>query len=119
MSSLGRWTYKELVTIWPIGSTDEWGQPSWGSPYTLLCRWTISSETMTNADGREFVSRSIYRFELEDGDPKAPERGFFIMRGDHTATVEPPTGSEKIEDVGFSGRKMFGANEIPDWKVVT
>lgn len=119
MSSLARWSYTQPLTVWPVGTTDEWGQPSLGVPCLITGSWSAKSETMTNADGREFVSRSVYYLELPDGDPLLPKRGAFIKRGDHTSLPEPPSDAEKIESVNGYDMAMFGSGEIPDWEVVT
>ena len=119
MSAAGRQTYLTPLTIWPVGSVDEWGQPSTGTPYTLNGNWGAKTEVMKNDAGEEFVSSSAYYFELPDGDTLLPKQNFMIKRGDHTALPEPPADAERIQKVTGSSMAMFAPDEIPDWEVVT
>lgn len=120
MSSLARWSYKSVLTIWPPGTTDEFGQPTAGTPYTIMGRWAEGGDTVTDANGTQFVAMSRYFFEMAADDPLLPHREGYILRGDHTDKIDPFTaGAEKIRKVEGSDRTMFGQDEIPDWVVST
>lgn len=119
MSSLANWAYTQPLTVWPRTGYDEWSQPIYGSPYLLTGSWSSRTEVMTNDAGQEFTSRSIYYFELPDGDERVPQMGEQIMRGDHTLISTPPDNAEQIQSVRGDDMRMFGATEIPDWQVVT
>lgn len=120
MSSLAAWSYKATLTVWPNASFDEYGQPTFGTPYTIVGSWSFGGDVQTDDSGSEFVSRSKYYFELPDGSSLLPKRDGYIIRGDLTATPSPITaGAEQIKKVTGWDMKMFGSTEIPDWLVVT
>ena len=106
--------------MWPLPSTDEYGQPTFGTPYTLQGSWEVGGETEVDATGTEFVSMSEYYLELPLGSALLPAREGFIKLGNHVVTANPLTvGAERIRKVVGWGAEMFGATELPDWKVVT
>lgn len=58
MSSVARWSYTATATHWPLQASAEWkGARSFGSPVEFPCDYKAESKTMTDAAGREFVSR--------------------------------------------------------------
>lgn len=120
MSSLAAWSYKATLTVWAIAGTDEFGQQTYGTPYTLQGSWEVGGETEVDATGTEFVSMSEYYFELSVGSSLLPAREGFIKLGNHLATANPSAaGAERIRKVVGWGAEMFGATELPDWQVVT
>lgn len=147
MSSLGRWSYTNVATIWPDAGTDEWGQPTYGTPYTIDCTWADTGETQTDQDGSEFVPASTFWFESpytsggytayetmdgvyltsDSGEYQVtadgvaatmPERSDRIAKFDRTDETLPPTDSQIIRKVTSYDMSMFG-DEIPDWEVFT
>lgn len=120
MSTLANWSYSETLTIWPAGGENRYGEFSFGVPYTLTGDWGVGGETLTSDSGEEFIANSVYFIELADGDSLLPKRGDFILRGDNTSLPDPhEAGAEQIKAVKGWNMKMFGPNEIPDWKIAT
>jgi len=106
--------------VWSISATDEYGQQTYGTPYTLQGSWEVGGDVQVDATGTEFVSMSKYYFELPVGSASMPVREGFIKQGDYTATADPSAaGAERIRKVTGWGAEMFGATQIPDWLVVT
>lgn len=120
MSTIAAWSYTQTLTVWPAASYDEYGQPTFGAPYTIIGSWEFGGDLQTDDSGNEFVARSKYYFELADGSASLPVREGYIKRGDLTATANPITaGAEQIKKVTGWDMGMFGATEIPDWLVMT
>lgn len=120
MSSLGRWTYTEELTIWPFEREDKNSVPVYGAPYLLTGDWEEGGSTETDETGEQFVATSKYYFEAPDGDPLIPTRADYILRGDNRGETSPvEAGAEKIQKVGGWNMKMFGPEEIPDWVIMT
>lgn len=118
MSSLANWTYVNLITIWSA-SNDAYGQPTFGTPYTILGDWMVGGDAATDESGTEFAPQSTYYFEAVDGSVLIPKPHDYILRGDHTATSDPTTiDAERIKKVGGWVMTAFG-DELPDWRVVT
>lgn len=118
MSSIARWSYKSTLTVWPV-TVSEFGGMAYGTPYTLIGSWESGGEVQTSDAGDQFTPQSTYYFEAEDGSALIPEREWFIVRGDETASATPVDAAERIKKVGGWDMTMFGANEIPDWVVYT
>jgi len=120
MSTIANWSYTQTITVWPDASYDDYGQPTFGTPYTLTGSWSVGGDTQTDADGEEFVATSKYYFELAEDSSSLPERGMYIKKGDLTGTADPLTaGAEKIKKVEGFDVGMFGSDELPDWIVYT
>ena len=120
MSTLANWSYTRTLTVWPASSYDQYGQPTFGTPYTLTGSWTVGGDVETDENGNEFVAMSKYYFELAEDAAVKPEREGYIKIGDHTATSDPlAAGAEKIRKVEYYDTEMFGADELPDWEVST
>lgn len=119
MSSIANWSYTSTLTIWPPSSFDAYGQPTFGTPYTLLGSWEEGGDSVTDENGTEFVAASKYYFEI-DTSSELPKREGYIKRGDHTATADPlAAGAEKIRKVGGWDMTAFGSTEKPDYVVYT
>lgn len=75
MSSIARWSYKNIAVVRPFESMNEWkGEPIYGTPYTIDCNWTAEAKMeresggVGGARGAEFVSQNI--IFAEDPRPK-------------------------------------------------
>ena len=120
MSTLSDWTYTVTLTIWPFTEEDRYGAPTFGAPITIQGDWQDGGEKVITQGGEEIVAKSLYYFELPDGDATMPKEGDFILRGDHTATADPSdVDAEEIKSVTGWNMSMFGDSEIPDWKIAT
>lgn len=120
MSSLANWSYEAVVTVWPAASYDQYGQPTFGTPYTLQADWAFGGDLQTDATGNEFVAQSKYYFELADESPLMPVREGYVKRGDHTASLDPiAAGAEQIKKVSGWPALKFGQGELPDWILMT
>ena len=119
MSSLSNWSYTQPLTVWPLEGTDEFGQPIFGAPYILTGTWEEGGDAERDEDGTQFVPDSTYYFEAEDGSSLIPKRDSRIKRGDHTSIATPPNDAERIRTVGGWDMAMFGADELPDWRLMT
>lgn len=118
MSSLARWTYTSMLTIWPV-TYDDFSQLIYGTPYTIMGSWIVGGEVQSTADGTQFTPSSTYGFEADDGSPLIPKQNDFILRGDQTAYEDPTEiNAERIKKVGGFDMTAFG-NEIPDWVIYT
>ena len=119
MSSISRWSYTSTITVWPPASFDAYGQPTFGTPFTILGNWEEGGDTQTDQNGSEFVPTGTYYFEASTSSD-APEREGYIKRGDHTAIADPLTAkAEKVKKVGAWDMTPFGSTEIPDWVAYT
>lgn len=124
MSSMARWSYTQRLTVWPIGEENEFGEPNIGGvPYLIMGTWQAGGKIAKDKEGEEFVADSLFFFEQERGSANFPSRGDYIKIGNyvHPLFYRNPIIAEadeikKVEgwDVG-----MFGADEIPDWRVMT
>lgn len=47
---------KQQITVTPIDTIDEWGQPTGGTPYTLKCRVSEGAKLVRDDNGNEVVS---------------------------------------------------------------
>lgn len=118
MSSLSSWSYTNTATVWPA-TVDQYGQPSYGTPYTIACTWADTGETQTDDQGTEFVPASTFWFEGEYGST-IPERGDYIAKFDQTGSADPLTvDGQQIKKVTSYDMSMFGSTETPDWEVFT
>ena len=117
MSSLAAWSYTNIATVWP-STVDQYGQPTYGTPYTIACTWADTGETQTDENGSEFVPASTFWFEAEYTDT-VPERGDYIAKFDQTAEADPlQVGGQQVKKVTSYDMSPFG-NETPDWEVFT
>ena len=49
----------QTATYWGPGTSDGFGGFSYPAPVPILCRWEDNNERVRDADGNEFVSRSV------------------------------------------------------------
>lgn len=118
MSTLANWTYTNPVTFWPV-DTDDYGQPVYGRPYSMMCDYKAGGEKAADRHGVEFVSASIFYFEAEEGSSLIPKQEYRVMRGDQTASITPPVEAEIVRKVEGWPMNAFGDGELPDWRVLT
>lgn len=120
MSTLADWSYTQTLTVWPASSYDAYGQPTFGTPYTLTGSWSVGGDVKVDDSGEEFVAKSKYYFEIAEDSASLPVRGGYIKKGDVTGTANPITaGAEQIKMVEGYDVGMFGSTEVPDWVVST
>lgn len=121
MSTLANWSYVEgPITIWPVGGTDEWGQPAYGTPYLIpQVDYQKGGDLRRDADGTEFVPRITVYFEADFDSAIIPQREWYLKIGDHAAIPTPPTDAERIRTVEAHPAGKWGADEIPDWIIAT
>ncbi|NTW16788.1 MAG: hypothetical protein HGA41_04915 [Syntrophaceae bacterium] len=101
-------------------SSDEYQQTAFATPYLIMGDWMVGGDVATDARGTEFTSVSKYHFEAADGSTLIPAQEEYILRGDHTTVSDPTTvKAEIIRKVEGWGMDMFGAGELPDWRVLT
>lgn len=49
----------QTATYWGAPTIDRYGDYSYPAPVQIACRWEDNNEKVTDADGNEFVSRSV------------------------------------------------------------
>lgn len=119
MSTIANWSYTEDLTVWPVTGVDQFNDPTFGAPYLLTGGWERGSDVARDAQGVEFVPNSVFYFELaRDANPQ-PKIEDFIVLGDQTLEAAPTDDAERIRTVTTWGMELFGATELPDWKVMT
>jgi hypothetical protein len=118
MSSLASWTYVNTLTVWPC-TPDAYGQPQYGTPYSLMGDWQEGGEASADKHGTQFMPASTYYFEAADGAANFPRIEDRIIRGDYVTSATPVEGAETIRKVGGWAMGAFGADELPDWKILT
>lgn len=119
MSNAGKWSYTETLTVWPKSSAGRYGESGFGAPYTLVGSWQNGTDLARDPQGNEFVPNSVFHFELDrDADPQ-PKVEDFVVLGDETASALPTDSAEEIRQVIAWGAEMFGAGQLPDWKLMT
>lgn len=105
MSETANWTYTNTATVKPLISRDSWGAETWGDPYQIACTWTAESQQMTDAEGKEFVSKNIIFTE-----DKRPKYGDMILLN----------GSSQFDQIrAVTDWDMSFFEEEPDFKLVT
>lgn len=119
MSSIARWSYANVATIWPASGQDEYGRPSFGAPYTVACTWADTGDTQRDEAGNEFVPKSTFWLEAEYSGV-VPACGDYIARFDLSSEQEPLfAGANPIRKVTNWDMSPFGASETPDWALFT
>lgn len=91
MTNATRRTAKFTATIWPQGSTGEWGEEIPGVPYTVLCSYLEGgNRTATASDGTRFQPKLMIWYELTDTQPQPdPQKGCHVAIGDKTQYASP------------------------------
>jgi hypothetical protein len=103
----------EIMTVWPIGATDEYGLPSYGQPYTVKGAYKSGGKTRRDMGGNEFVPRSTFMLINE------VTRSQYIAVGDHSSSASPVDGAERIRDVGKYSPQAFAGRAKPVYEAFT
>lgn len=115
MSSLARWSYANIATVWPFLSEDPYsGAIVYDVPFTIACTWTGKATQHRDANGNEFVARDTYWTE----DPR-PKHRDMIAKGDESALPPFEAGAEEIRDVTNWDMSPFNEPDSPDFSLVT
>lgn len=114
MALMSAWYFTELATIYPRGSSDDWGgSVTYGTPYLIACGYEGVSRQSRDQDGAEFVTRDIYY----TGDP----RPLFLDRiafGDTTAFTWDAANSSEIRKKARHGMSALGYEDEYDLETV-
>lgn len=115
MSSIARFSYKNVATVYPFEGEDPFnGGSSFGAPYTIACTWTGKSEQRRDNDGAEFVTKNI--FWTEDQRPRYKDR---IAMGDTLAAEWQDAKADEIRTITNWDMSPFGETDSPDFELVT
>lgn len=99
MTRATRRTSRNIATIWPITGKSDYGQITYGAPYTVSCTFSAGSTRQYNdSQGQMYIPKSIYWYELpEQGIPSLND---FIALGDHVLEPTPNNvpGAETIRN---------------------
>lgn len=115
MSSLSRWVYTNVATVYPYEGQDTFnGGVLVGTPYLIACTWTGKAETRTDADGSEFVTRNVFWTEHQ-----GIKRLDKISKGDTTALTWINAKAEEVRAVTDYDMSPFGERDSPDFEIVT
>lgn len=111
MSSVARWSYKNIATVKPFISLDQWtGQAIYGPEFGIACTWTAGAEQVRETGGQsgaEFVSKHL--IFTEDTRPKYLDMIMFTGSD----------GWEQIRSVTSWDMSSLGEPDSPDFKLVT
>lgn len=121
VSNIANWSYAHgPATVWPLGGTDEWGQPIVGTPYLIpRVGYEGGGDIARDENGTEFTPRQTFRFEAELDSSLPPEREWYIKLGNHTAEATAPTDAERVRDIRFWPIDELEPGGLPDWEVMT
>lgn len=88
MTNVTRKTSFNTATIWPMISKGEYGQVSYGAPYTVSCTYEEgSSKQYRDATGTMYIPAGIFWYERPpQGVPSLTD---YIALGDHTLSLDP------------------------------
>lgn len=115
MSSIARWSYRNIATVWPyVGEDLENGGTTYGVAYTIACTWTRKSEQRRDGSGAEFVSSDI--FWTEDSRPSYRDR---ICKQDQSGLTPDAAGAEEVRSVTDWDMSPFNEPDSPDFEIVT
>lgn len=120
MSSLARWSYTNVATVWPFVSRDpRGGTETFGAPYQIACSWISGAGrnrasavgTRTDQAGLEYLVKQT--FYTED---KRPVFRDMIARGEHAGTWQA-AGADKVREVKEYDMSPFGEADSPDFEM--
>lgn len=115
MSSISRWTYTNIATVYPYLGQDTFnGGVLIGTPYTIACTWTGKSEQRLDSTGAEFVTKNV--FWTEDARPGYLDK---IAKGDTTAQDWLAAKAEEIRSVIDYDMSPFNETASPDFELAT
>ena len=119
MSSIARWTYTNVATVWPV-TRDRAGNLLYGQPHLLSCTWKLGGDVQRDAMGNEFVPKSTFYYEADWDAADKPQRNWYIAPRDRRSATGPfEAGAELIAEIVGYDMSMFGAAETPDWVLFT
>lgn len=112
MSSISRWSYKNIALVHPFISFDDFTrQTIFGDPYEIACTWTAGggepNTSRTDVEGREYVCKSKIWCE----DPRPKFRDEIEMPGSY--------GRETIKNVIHYDMSALGEPNSPDFELST
>lgn len=95
MSASAAWSYTSTATHWAQAGFDDWtGARTWSAPVAFACDYTAKIQTLTDANGQEFVSRQVLYTErgtIKNGD--------MVLIGTHTDTAPVAAGAAEVRSV--------------------
>lgn len=118
MSSIGRWSYKNVMTVRPwLAAANEFdGTPAqYGAPYQIACTWTAKREQMRDARGQEFTTTYQVWHEArspEGLDVRVPQMLDLITLGAGDGPAD-----QEVRDTTYWDMSPFG--DVPDYMTVT
>lgn len=56
---------KQTAVYWPVGSTNEYGQPVYGTPVEIEVRWEDKTEEFMDAEGETHMSKALVYVDRE------------------------------------------------------
>ena len=110
MSSVARWSYRNIATVWPFVSQDDAeGETIYGEPYEIACTWVAGGgeQRFQNGDQIEFVTKSL--IWTEDQRPKVQDQ--IEMAGSY--------GRETIRAIKHYDMSALGEPDSPDFELAT
>lgn len=115
MSSISRWSYTNIATVYPFEGEDSFnGGVSFGEPFLIACTWSGKEDMHRTNDGAEFMVSNT--FWSEDPRPKYKDR---IAKGDTTALSWDAAESEEIRIAKDYDMSPFGEIDSPDFEYST
>lgn len=73
---------KQSAVYWPLDALDAFGQPTWGTPVEIECRWEDSNEQIMLPNGETIMSRATVYVDRD-----TPEGGL-LMLGELSSSVD-------------------------------
>ncbi len=93
--------FRQTAVYWPPSSPDATGQPTWGAPVALPCRWKDSSATGLTARDQEDDAGATVRF------PQAVAKGGMLLLGELESGMTTDARS-------YGAREIMDTGAIPD-----
>lgn len=95
MSASAAWSYTSTATHWAQAGYDDWsGVKTWAAPVTFACDYQAEAKTMTDATGKEFVSRQVLYTERS-----AIQPGDMVLIGSHAGPDPVAAGAAEVRSV--------------------
>lgn len=122
MSSIARWSYQNVATVWPYLGADDWnGGNTYGKPYQIACGWIGGAKQGRDADGAEYVVLNTFFTEASSSGAtytpvRVPVMLDRIAKGTHIGTWQD-AAAEEIRDVKDYEMAAFG--DTTDYEIVT
>lgn len=120
VSSLARWSYSNVATVWPFVGRDPRTQAeTYGAPYTIACTWISgagrnrsgAAGTRTDLGGLEYLVKQTYYTE-----DQRPVFRDMIAAGTHAGTFQEAR-ADKVREVKSYDMSPFGEPDSPDLEV--